>query len=715
MIYSGKAITVRALEQGIAELCFDLTDDSVNKFNQLTLNELKEATAAITANGKVKGLLVTSGKDGFIVGADITEFGANFTRSEEEIAAGVYETNKIFSAVEDLPFPTVTAINGVALGGGLEMALATDFRVMADTAKIGLPEVKLGIMPGFGGTVRLPRVAGADNAIEWIAAGKEQRADKAMADGVVDAVVTGDKLREAGLDLLSRAISGELDYKAKRQEKLEKLKLNDMESLMVFETAKGFVAGQAGKHYPAPVTAVKSMQKNSTLGRDDALKVEAAGIAKLAKTTVAASLVNLFLSDQMLMKKGKTQAKAAKKVEKGAVLGAGIMGGGIAYQSAYKGTPIMMKDIAQAGLDLGMGEAAKLLSKMVERNRMTPGEMANVLTKITPTLSYEGIDTADVIVEAVVENPKVKHAVLAEVENHIRKDAVLASNTSTISIDFLAQPLKRPENFCGMHFFNPVHKMPLVEVIRGAKTSDTAVAATVGYALAMGKKPVVVRDCPGFLVNRILSPYMGCFMQMVHEGADFAAIDKVMEKFGWPMGPAYLCDVVGIDTGVHAGEVMSNGFPDRMKYEFKTASELLYEAKRFGQKNNKGYYNYETDRKGRLQKVADASVWDLLKGHVAERKEFSEEEISERLMVSLCLESVRCLEDNIVDSAMELDMALIYGIGFPPFHGGAIRYMETVGLANFVAIADKYAHLGGLYQVTDKLRAKAAAGESYFA
>ena len=715
MIYSGKAITVRALEQGIAELCFDLTDDSVNKFNQLTLNELKEATAAITANGKVKGLLVTSGKDGFIVGADITEFGANFTRSEEEIAAGVYETNKIFSAVEDLPFPTVTAINGVALGGGLEMALATDFRVMADTAKIGLPEVKLGIMPGFGGTVRLPRVAGADNAIEWIAAGKEQRADKAMADGVVDAVVTGDKLREAGLDLLSRAISGELDYKTKRQEKLEKLKLNDMESLMVFETAKGFVAGQAGKHYPAPVTAVKSMQKNSTLGRDEALKVEAAGIAKLAKTTVAASLVNLFLSDQMLMKKGKTQAKAAKKVEKGAVLGAGIMGGGIAYQSAYKGTPIMMKDIAQAGLDLGMGEAAKLLSKMVERKRMTPGEMAGVLTKITPTLSYEGIDTADVIVEAVVENPKVKHAVLAEVENHIRKDAVLASNTSTISIDFLAQPLKRPENFCGMHFFNPVHKMPLVEVIRGAKTSDTAVAATVGYALAMGKKPVVVRDCPGFLVNRILSPYMGCFMQMVHEGADFAVIDKVMEKFGWPMGPAYLCDVVGIDTGVHAGEVMSNGFPDRMKYEFKTASELLYEAKRFGQKNNKGYYNYETDRKGRLQKVADASVWDLLKGHVAERKEFSEEEISERLMVSLCLESVRCLEDNIVDSAMELDMALIYGIGFPPFHGGAIRYMETVGLANFVAIADKYAHLGGLYQVTDKLRAKAAAGESYFA
>jgi 3-hydroxyacyl-CoA dehydrogenase / enoyl-CoA hydratase / 3-hydroxybutyryl-CoA epimerase / enoyl-CoA isomerase len=457
------------------------------------------------------------------------------------------------------------------------------------------------------------------------------------------------------------------------------------------------------------------MQKNSTLGRDDALKVEAAGIAKLAKTPVAANLVNLFLGDQMLMKKGKTQAKAAKKVERGAVLGAGIMGGGIAYQSAYKGTPIMMKDIAQAGLDLGMGEAAKLLSKLVDRNRMTAGEMAGVLTNIAPTLSYDGIDSADVIVEAVVENPKVKHAVLTEVEGKMRTDAILTSNTSTISIDYLAQPLKRPENFCGMHFFNPVHKMPLVEVIRGAKTSDTAVAATVGYALAMGKKPVVVRDCPGFLVNRILSPYMGCFMQLVHEGADFVAVDKVMEKFGWPMGPAYLCDVVGIDTGVHAGAVMSEGFPDRMKYDYKTASEVLYEAKRLGQKNGKGYYNYVTDKRGRLQKEADDAVWTLLKDHVSARKEFSEEEIMERLMVALCLESVRCLEDNIVDSATELDMALIYGIGFPPFHGGAIRYMESLGLANFVAIADKYAHLGGLYTVTDPLRAKAEAGQSYFA
>jgi 3-hydroxyacyl-CoA dehydrogenase/enoyl-CoA hydratase/3-hydroxybutyryl-CoA epimerase/enoyl-CoA isomerase len=244
-------------------------------------------------------------------------------------------------------------------------------------------------------------------------------------------------------------------------------------------------------------------------------------------------------------------------VERAAVLGAGIMGGGIAYQSALKGTPIIMKDIAQAGIDLGLAEASKLLSKQVERGRMSAvDEMAAVLNKIQPSLTYEGFADVDVVVEAVVENPKVKHAVL--------------TNTSTISITHLAEPLKRPENFCGMHFFNPVHRMPLVEVIRGEKTGEDAIARTVAYALAMGKKPIVVNDCPGFLVNRILSPYIGAFMGLVRRGIDFAKIDRVMERFGWPMGPAYLCDVVGIDTGVHAGAVMAEGFPDRMKYDFKT-------------------------------------------------------------------------------------------------------------------------------------------------
>ncbi len=719
MIYSGKAITVQATDDGIAELCFDLQDNSVNKFNALTLNELKEAIAAIAADSSLKGVIVTSGKPVFIVGADITEFGVQFGGSEDEIADKILSINfDIFNTFEDLPMPTVAAINGIALGGGFEMALVCDYRVMSEAAQVGLPETKLGIIPGYGGTTRLPRLIGADNAIEWIASGKEQKAEQALRYGAVDAVIAPELLREAAVSLLQQCIDGKLDYQAKRQEKLEPLKLNQIEAAMVFETSKAFVASKAGPHYPAPVTAIKVMQKAAGMGRDDALQEEARGIAKMAGTLAAKNLIGLFLSDQVLAKSGKALAKKAGKVERAAVLGAGIMGGGIAYQSALKGTPIIMKDIAQAGIDLGLAEASKLLSKQVERGWISAAEMAGVLNKIQPALSYDGFDNVDIVIEAVVENPKVKHAVLVETEAQIRDDAILASNTSTISITHLAEPLKRPENFCGMHFFNPVHKMPLVEVIRGKKTGETAVARTVAYALAMGKKPIVVNDCPGFLVNRILTPYIGAFVGLVKRGIDFTMIDRVMERFGWPMGPAYLCDVVGIDTGVHAGEVMAEGFPERMKFDFKTCQEVMFENNRFGQKNGRGYYTYETDKKGRPKKLVDADVAALLAPVIDGNETMSDEAIVDSMMIPMCLEAVRCLEDDIAASATDVDLSLIYGIGFPPFRGGALHYIDDFGIDKFVARADELAATAGpqtaMYQPTEKLRAMAASGKTFF-
>lgn len=719
MIYSGKAITVQTIDDGIAELCFDLQDESVNKFNALTVNELQEATAAIAADTSLNGVIVTSGKAVFIVGADITEFGTQFGSSEEEVADKILRINlDVFNAFEDLPIPTVAAINGIALGGGLEMGLVCDYRVMSDSARVGLPETKLGIIPGYGGTTRLPRLIGADNAIEWIASGKEQKAEQALRFGAVDAVVTPELLHESAVSLLQQCIDGKLDYQAKRREKQEPLKLNDVEAMMVFETAKGFIASQAGPHYPAPLTAIKVMQKAAGMGRDDALREEARGIAKMAGTLAARNLIGLFLSDQVLAKSGKALAKKGGKVERAAVLGAGIMGGGIAYQSALKGTPIIMKDIAQAGIDLGLAEASKLLSKQVERGRISAAEMAGVLNKIQPSLCYDGFDNVDVVVEAVVENPKVKHAVLAETEAHIRDDAILASNTSTISITHLAEPLKRPENFCGMHFFNPVHRMPLVEVIRGEKTGEEALARTVAYALAMGKKPVVVNDCPGFLVNRILSPYLGAFIGLVRRGVDFKTIDRAMERFGWPMGPAYLCDVVGIDTGVHAGAVMAEGFPERMKYDFKTCQEVMFENERFGQKNGRGYYAYETDKKGRPKKVFDEDVAALLAPVIDGNETLSDEAIVDSMMIPMCLEAVRCFEDGIAASATDVDLALIYGIGFPPFRGGALHYIDDIGIDKFVARADELATAAGtlkaMYLPTEKLREMAASGDTFF-
>src|SRR5690554_2831331 len=724
MIYEGKAITVQILDDGIAELKFDLQGESVNKFNQATLAELKAAVEKIQSDSSIKGVIVTSGKDVFIVGADITEFVHAFKLSEEELVAANIETNRIFNAFEDLNVPTVAAINGLALGGGLEMCLACDFRVMAESTKIGLPETKLGIYPGFGGTVRLPRLIGVDNAVEWIAGGAEQRASAALKAGAVDAVVADDKLRDAALDLVRRAIAGELDFRAKRQPKLEKIKLNTIEQMMAFETTKGFVAGQAGPNYPAPVEAIKTMQKAANHGREKALEIEAAGFAKMAKTTVAASLVGLFLNDQALKSKAKKYDKLAGEVKLAAVLGAGIMGGGIAYQSAYKGTPILMKDIREEGIQLGLDEASKLLGKRVEKGRMKPAEMARALNAIRPTMSYGDFGNVDIVVEAVVENPKVKHAVLAEVEQHVKEDAIIASNTSTISITYLAQALKRPENFVGMHFFNPVHMMPLVEVIRGEKSSEKAIATTVAYAKKMGKTPIVVNDCPGFLVNRVLFPYFGGFSLLMAQGVDFQRVDKVMEKFGWPMGPAYLLDVVGMDTAVHAGEVMAEGFPERMgslggsaegEGEGKSAIQVMFENERLGQKNDKGFYAYEEDRKGKPKKVRDEAAIELVKGVARETREFSDEEIISRMMVPLCLEAVRCLEDDIVASPAEADMALIYGIGFPPFRGGALRYIDAMGVEAFVKLADGLAEeLGPLYAPTERLREMAAAGETFY-
>ncbi len=715
MLYTGPAFSVAALGDGIVELKFDLAGESVNKLNQVALRDFAAATQAIAKDGSVKGVVVTSGKSVFIVGADITEFGAMFAAGEAAIAKSVLEVNRMLSAFEDLPVPTVVAINGVCLGGGLELALAADYRVMSTAASVGFPEVKLGIFPGFGGSVRMPRIIGVDNAVEWICTGADKKADAALKDGAVDAVVAPEQLRDAALSMLKQCIAGKLDWKSRRAAKLSPLKLNKMELTMAFTSSMAVVGAQAGPNYPAPMLAIKNMQEAATLGRDAALEVEAKYFAKAALTPQANALIGVFLADQGVKKAaGAWEKKSKQEIKQAAVLGAGIMGGGIAYQAAYKGLPIVMKDIRDDALALGMNEAGKLLSKQVEKGRMTPAKMSETLGRIRPTLNYGDFGSVDIIIEAVVENPKVKKVVLAEVEGLVREDTIIASNTSTISISLLAEGLKRPQNFVGMHFFNPVNMMPLVEVIRGKQSSEDAVAATVKLASRMGKTPVVVNDCPGFFVNRVLFPYFAGFHMLMRDGADFQAIDKAMERFGWPMGPAYLMDVVGMDTGVHAAEVMAQGFPDRMRHDWRNATQVLVDNQRYGQKNGKGYYVYAPDKKGKPKKSVDPATYDLIKGVVAERKEFTPEEIVARCMVPMVNEVARCLEEKIVASPQEADMSLLYGVGFPPFRGGACRYVDQTGAANYVAAADKLAPLGKLYEAPQLLRDMAASGKKFF-
>jgi 3-hydroxyacyl-CoA dehydrogenase/enoyl-CoA hydratase/3-hydroxybutyryl-CoA epimerase/enoyl-CoA isomerase len=710
MLFEGQTIKVDTHDGGLAELCFERGVEAVNKLDALTFGELRRALHAIVATPAIQGVLITSAKDNFIVGADIFEFTRVFKRPERDIEAFVGANSEIITALSDLPVPTVAAISGLALGGGLEVALAADYRVLSSAAKIGFPEISLGLFPGYGGTVRLPRLAGLGPSAEWIIFGAQHSAERALQAGAVDAVAVPEELRATALAMLKMAIEGKADWQDRRSRMNQKLGLKK-EAVSLLANARA-QAAKALPHLPAAHFAVELLEKASGLDRDAALALEAETFAKVAKTQAADSLVTIFVNEQAVKKTIRRYAKEAPPVRKAAVAGAGIMGGGIAYQSASRGVPIVMKDIAATALDLGMSEARKLLANAVATGRLTQDKADVVIGSITPSLTYEGFDDADVVVEAIVENLAVKQAVLREIEGRVSSNAILASNTSSLRIGDLAEGLRRPENFLGMHFFNPVPKMPLVEVVRGAKTSAQAVAAVTGYAAAMGKTPIVVEDCPGFVVNRTLTPYLIGFLRLVHDGANFQEIDKAMEAFGWPMGPAYLIDVIGLDNSHHVVEIISAGLAPRMDLPFEMALEILVRDGRLGQKNGRGFYKYESDSKGRPRKDIDPDTERLLAaGQPNGRTSIGEEEIVARMMLPLILEAARCAEDGIAASPGQVDMCLILGLGLPRYLGGALKYADHLGLKNVVERADGLAGLSPIYRPSDRLRAMAAAGE----
>jgi 3-hydroxyacyl-CoA dehydrogenase/enoyl-CoA hydratase/3-hydroxybutyryl-CoA epimerase/enoyl-CoA isomerase len=703
-LFSGNCIELKLLPEGFHELSVNLKKASVNTFNAETIGELKQALEVLPKT--LKGLLVSSGKETFIAGADITEFLGHFKKSEPELVAWITDIHHLFSKIEDLNAPTVCVISGFALGGGLEFALTCDYRIASVGTKIGLPETKLGIFPGWGGTVRLPRLIGMDPAIEWIASGTQYDVNDAFKFGVVDAVVAPADLRAAGIDLLTKCVKGDFRWEKRKEKKKEALPLNKTDSAMAINTNKGGIFALTGTNYPAPMAAFDAIEKSMQLTRDGALVNEAINFAKVAKTTAAAALVGNFLADQAVKKKAKASKPMAQEIKQAAVLGAGIMGGGIAYQSASSKVPILMKDLKPEALQHGMKEAAGLLDKQVQKGKLNALGMADTLSKITATLKQDDLKAAQFVIEAVTENEKIKTSVLKETEATVDANTIIASNTSTISITHLASALSRPEKFCGMHFFNPVPRMPLVEIIRGAKTAPETIATAVQYALTMGKTPIVVNDCPGFLVNRVLFAYFTAFNQLVAEGVDFVKIDKVMEKWGWPMGPAMLLDVVGIDTGNHASEVMQKGFPDRMPLKPEYSVAKMFTAGRFGQKNGKGFYVHSLDAKGKPKKEVTPEAYAVLGQDPTKlNTTITDSEIVDRLMIPFIFESARCLDEKIVDEAYELDLAMLTGLGFPPFRGGPIRYAQSVGVGTLIekgnSLSKKY---GPLYEVTPAIQ-----------
>ncbi len=714
MLFEGQTIKVEAQEDSIAELRFDRANEAVNKLDALAFDELRRALDAIKATPAIKGVLVTSAKETFIVGADIFEFTGIFKKPEKDIAAFVAANSALITELSELPLPTVAAINGLALGGGLEVALGCDYRVMSTTAKIGVPEIHLGLFPGYGGTVRLPRLMGLAESADWIISGAQQSADKALLAGAVDAAAQPDGLLLAARALLCAAIAGRDDWRARRQSMKASLDVPAVEAAAQLAGAKA-QAAKGLPHLPAASMAVELLEKASGLDSTAALALEAGTFGKVAKTQAADSLVAIFVNEQAVKKSVRRYAKDAPMIGKAAVVGAGTMGGGIAYQSALHGVPAIMKDISQGALDLGMGEARRLLAKSVETGRLAQDKAEKILGAITPGLSYGGFADAELVVEAIVEELGVKQKVLREIEEQTRPGTILASNTSSLRIAALAEGLHRPENFLGLHFFNPVPKMQLVEAVRGPKTSAQAIAAAAAYAAAIGKTPIVVRDCPGFVVNRVLTPYFIAFLLLIREGVDFQEIDRTMEAFGWPMGPAYLIDVVGMDISCHVVDIVSAGFASRMDVPFETAIQVLQRAGRLGQKNGRGFYKYAADAKGRPRKERDEETQRLLAaGQPHGKRQMGADEIVERMMLPLILEAARCAEEGIAASPGEVDMCLVLGLGLPRYLGGALKYADYLGLSNVVSRADRWADVSPIYRPGERLRAMAAAGEAFY-
>ncbi len=709
MIYQGQNLRVERLADDLAELCFDLPGSRVNTLGKSVLLEFEQALSALEGvQAPIRGLMLTSAKEQFVVGADITEFSMAFAEPEAALLAWLAQVNAMFTRLEQVPYPTLAAIQGVALGGGLELCLACDFRLLGTSARIGLPEVKLGLMPGFGGTVRLPRLIGADNAIEWICSGREADALKALRVGAADAVVSEDDLHEQARALLLRAAEGEIDFHARRATKGAPLHLPAMESLLVFESARAQVKQQAGAHYPAPLAALRQIQKGAGKTAERALEAEASAFVALAKTPVARELIGLFLADQKLKREARSVAGWAP--QRAGVLGAGIMGGGIAHQFAVRGVPVVVRDIRLEALDLARTHCAELLQSPLQKRRIAPSEFAATLNRIQATSAVDDLAGVDLVVEAVVERLDIKQQVLAEIEGIVGPDTVLTSNTSTLSVDQMASALQHPERFCGMHFFNPVHRMPLVEVIRGRHSSDRCIEQVVGAARALGKIPVVVNDGPGFLVNRVLFPYLRAFFQLLDEGVAPARIDQCMTAFGWPMGPATLLDVVGLDTAQHAQHVMAQGFPERMQVPEGNLLERMVRAGWLGEKSGCGFYLHAPGQKAAQ---SNAELGHML-AHAAINPEPDDEEIAQRLMLALCFEAVRCLEEGVAESPEAIDLALVYGIGFPPFLGGALRYLDALGLAAVCRLAERYRHLGMAYQPPALLLQRAGDATAFY-
>lgn len=708
-----QSIAVSMLEPDIAVLTLDVPGKGANILSRSVLAELETHLEALTARGGLAGLIVRSAKPGiFIAGADLREFAASLDIPPEKTVEMCTRGQTLFRRLSTCPFVTVAAIDGICVGGGAELAVWCDRRLMTTDPKsqFGFPEVKLGLFPGWGGTARTPRIVGLSNAVELITGGESIDGKAAMAMGLCTDVVPSEKLLDAAKALVrTEQQSGQ--FRADREKWQQPIAMSETELMYLGATASAYIQQQTKGQYPAPVAALEQMLGTAGVDADAACRAEAEGMSQLFGSPVNRALLNVFfLSDRNKKDPGVDNPDVKPRPIKSiGILGAGIMGSSIAAVCVKRNVPATITDASPAALEKGVRIILEEVSYNKSLRGTDPGKMLELAPRLNATTLDAEIAACDVVLEAVVENPQVKKGVFARIEPQIRPEAILATNTSTIPIARLADGLARPERFCGIHFFNPVRKMPLVEVIRGPQTNDETVASAVAFAKAIGKSPIVVYDGPGFLVNRALFPYLAESLELIQDGASINAIERAAKSFGMPMGPITLYDVIGLDTALYAGIVMYEAFPDRCLSPPLLVT--LVKAGRLGQKSGAGFFQYK-DAQGRG--TSDPKLDEHLRPHLRTPQKFTEEQIVHRLFLPMLLEVTRMLEEKKVRDPRDVDLGLIYGIGFPAFRGGLLFWADTLGAAKIVEMVKPLEHLGERMRPTPLLLELANSNRKFY-
>ncbi len=708
------AVTLEVVD-GIAVLTFDLPGESVNKFSPAVIEEFTAHIDRIEKDTSIKGAVLISGKKGnFIAGADIDQF-LEFRTAADAAKASAFG-HAMFHRIEKGRVPVVVAVDGACLGGGLEFALACAYRIASDSPKtvFALPEVKLGLIPGAGGTQRLPKRVGLQAALDMILTGKNVRAKKALQIGLVDEMVHPSILRAIAIqrakELAAGTIARERDSRTHGAKEIL-LDDNMLGRAVVFRQAREQTLKKSGGHYPALLAAIDAVSAGYSANSEESGYAEEARLfGEMAMTPVCKQLMFLFYATTALKKdSGVPDGVKALEVPRIAVIGSGFMGAGIAAVSVMQGVPVRFKDTAADRVAKGVAAVRDVIRDGLTKRRITRQQFDDQIGLVSGTVEYTGFGRVPLVIEAVFEELSVKHAVLKETEAVLAPTAIFATNTSTIPIAKVAAASARPERVIGMHFFSPVHKMPLLEVIVTPLTAPGVIATTVAFGRRLGKTVIVVNDAPGFYVNRILAPYINEAGKLLDEGARIEAIDQAMLGYGFPVGPVTLLDEVGLDIAGKSGGIMAAAFGDRMQPSVTLGKVLA--AGRLGRKGKQGFYRYdESGKKGGV----DETVYQFTPTG-AVRKEFTAADIQERLALAMVNEAVRCVEEGILRAPRDGDIGAVFGIGFPPFRGGPLRVVDTIGAAELVRRLEALnTRFPGRYAPAAKLVAMAAGNETFY-